>query len=70
MIDKIIEIDKQMMVFLNKAISNLIFDLIMPIITNQNFLAFFGFKIPGNLFRISKFVFIQAWIWNRAVYFI
>ena len=49
MIDKIIEIDKQIMVFLNKTISNPIFDFIMPIITNQNFLVFFGLILIGYL---------------------
>ena len=49
MIDKIVEIDKQMMVFLNKTISNPIFDFIMPIITNQNFLVFSGLILIGYL---------------------
>ena len=49
MIDKLVEIDKQMMVFLNKTISNPIFDFIMPIITNQNFLVFFGLILIGYL---------------------
>ena len=49
MIDQIIEIDKQIMVFLNKTISNPIFDFIMPIITNQNFLVFFGLILIGYL---------------------
>ena len=49
MIDKIVEIDKQMMVFLNKTISNPIFDFIMPIITNQNFLVFSGVILIGYL---------------------
>ena len=39
MIDTLVEIDKKLMVFLNKTISNSIFDIVMPIITNQNFLA-------------------------------
>ena len=42
MIDTLVEIDKKLMVFLNKTISNCIFDILMPIITNQNFLAFIG----------------------------
>jgi len=42
MIDTLIEIDKKLMVFLNKTISNSIFDILMPIITNQNFLAIIG----------------------------
>ena len=49
MIDKIVEIDKQIMVFLNKTISNPIFDFIMPIITNQNFLVFSGLILIGYL---------------------
>ena len=49
MIDKIVEIDKQVMVFLNKTISNPIFDIIMPIITNQNFLVFSGLILLGYL---------------------
>ena len=49
MIDKIVEIDKQMMVFLNKTISNSIFDFMMPIITNQNFLVFSGLTLIGYL---------------------
>jgi len=49
MIDTIVEIDKQIMVFLNKTISNPIFDFIMPIITNQNFLVFSGLILIGYL---------------------
>ena len=49
MIDKIVEIDKQMMVFLNKTISNPIFDFIMPIITDQNFLVFSALILIGYL---------------------
>lgn len=49
MINTIIEIDKQIMVFLNKTISNSIFDFIMPIITNQNFLVFSGLILIGYL---------------------
>ena len=49
MIDTIVEIDKHMMVFLNKTISNPIFDFIMPIITNQNFLVFSGLILIGYL---------------------
>ena len=49
MINRIIEIDKQIMVFLNKTISNPIFDFIMPIITNQNFLVFSGLILIGYL---------------------
>ena len=49
MIDTIVAIDKQIMVFLNKTISNPIFDFIMPIITNQNFLVFSGLILIGYL---------------------
>ena len=49
MIDTIVEIDKQIMVFLNKTISNPIFDFIMPIITNQKFLVFSGLILIGYL---------------------
>jgi len=42
MINTLVEIDKNLMVFLNKTISNSIFDILMPIITNQNFLAIIG----------------------------
>ena len=49
MINKIVEIDKQAMVFLNKTISNPIFDFIMPIVTNQNFLVFLGLILIGYL---------------------
>ena len=49
MIDEIVKIDKQIMVFLNKTISNPIFDFIMPIITNQNFLVFSGMILIGYL---------------------
>ena len=49
MIDKIIELDKQAMVLFNKTIANPIFDLIMPIITDQNFLIFSGLILIGYL---------------------
>ena len=42
MINTLVEIDKKLMVFLNKTISNSIFDIVMPVITNQNFLAIIG----------------------------
>ena len=42
MINTIIEIDKKLMIFLNKTLSNPIFDILMPIITNQNFLTIIG----------------------------
>ena len=49
MIDRIVKIDKQIMVFINKTISNPVFDFIMPIITNQNFLVFSGLILIGYL---------------------
>ena len=42
MIDKIIELDKALMIFLNKNISNSLFDVIMPIITSRDFLIVIG----------------------------
>ena len=42
MINTIIEIDKNLMIFLNKTLSNPIFDILMPIITNQKFLTIIG----------------------------
>jgi len=42
MINKIIDIDKSIMIFLNKGISNPLFDLIMPIITSKDFLTVIG----------------------------
>ena len=53
MIDIIVKIDKQIMVFFNKTISNPIFDFIMPIITNQNFLVFSGLILIGYLAYFS-----------------
>ena len=49
MIERLIDIDKQLMVFLNKTISNPIFDIAMPIITNQNFLAVTGILLIAYL---------------------
>ncbi len=42
MLDKILEIDKSLMVFLNKSISNSFFDFVMPIITSKDFLTAIG----------------------------
>ena len=42
MLDKILEIDKALMVFLNKSISNSFFDIIMTIITGKDFLTVIG----------------------------
>ena len=42
MINTIIEIDKNLMIFLNKTLSNPIFDILMPIITNQKLLTIIG----------------------------
>ena len=49
MIGKIVELDKQAMVFFNKTIANPIFDFIMPTITDQNFLVFSGLILIGYL---------------------
>ena len=49
MIGKIVELDKKAMVFFNKTIANPIFDFIMPIITDQNFLVFSGLILIGYL---------------------
>ena len=40
--NKIIDIDKSIMIFLNKDISNPVFDLIMPVITSKDFLTVIG----------------------------
>ena len=40
--NKIIDIDKSIMIFLNKDISNPVYDLIMPIITSNDFLTVIG----------------------------
>ena len=42
MMNKIIDIDKSIMIFLNKDISNPVFDLIMPVITSKDFLTVIG----------------------------
>ena len=42
MIDKFIELDKALMIFLNKNISNSLFDVIMPIVTSKDFLTVIG----------------------------
>ena len=42
MLDSILEVDKALMVFLNKSISNSFFDLVMPIITSKDFLTALG----------------------------
>jgi len=42
MINTIVKIDKNLMIFLNKTLSNPIFDILMPIITNQKFLTIIG----------------------------
>ena len=49
MIERLIDIDKQLMVFLNKTISHPIFDIAMQIITNQNFLAVTGILLIAYL---------------------
>ena len=76
MIDIIVKIDKQIMVFFNKTISNPIFDFIMPIITNQNFLVFSGLILIGYLAyfggkrgRITIVVLIIAASFSDAICF-
>ena len=49
MIDKIIELDKALMIFLNKNISNSLFDVIMPIITSKDFLTVIGLILIFHL---------------------
>ena len=67
MIDKIIELDKALMIFLNKNISNSLFDVIMPIITSKDFLTVIGLILIfylvifcGKRGRISILVLIFA----------
>ena len=42
MLNKIIELDKALMIFFNKSITNSLFDFIMPIITSKDFLTVIG----------------------------
>ena len=42
MLNKIIELDKDLMIFFNKSISNFLFDIIMPVITSKDFLTVIG----------------------------
>mgnify|MGYP001391140461 FL=1 len=42
MLNKIIELDKAVMIFFNKSITNSLFDFIMPIITSKDFLTVIG----------------------------
>ena len=42
MLDRIIELDKALMILFNKSISNSLFDIIMPIITSKDFLTVIG----------------------------
>ena len=42
MLNKIIELDKDLMIFFNKSIANFLFDLIMPVITSKDFLSGIG----------------------------
>ena len=67
MINTIVEIDKNLMIFLNKTLSNPIFDILMPIITNQKFLTIFGVILiiylgfyGGKRARIALIVLIFA----------
>ena len=63
----LIELDKQIMILLNKSISNSFFDFLMPIITNDRFLGFVGLLIIVHLLincgkkgRISILILIIA----------
>ena len=49
MIGKLIELDKALMIFLNKNISNSLFDVIMPIITSKDFLTVIGLILIFHL---------------------
>ena len=67
MIDKIIDLDKALMIFLNKNISNFLFDVIMPIITSKDFLTaisliliFYLVVFCGKKGRIAILVLIFA----------
>ena len=42
MLNKIIELDKALMIFFNKSITHSLFDFIMPIITSKDFLTVIG----------------------------
>lgn len=42
MLNKIVELDKAVMIFFNKSITNSLFDFIMPIITSKDFLTVIG----------------------------
>jgi len=67
MITTIVEVDKNLMIFLNKTLSNPIFDILMPIITNQKFLTIVGVILiiylgfyGGKRARIALIVLIFA----------
>ena len=45
----LIELDKQIMILLNRSISNSVFDFLMPLITNNKFLGFIGILLIANL---------------------
>ena len=45
MLDNIIQIDRALMVFFNKSISNSFFDVIMPTITSKDFLTLIGITL-------------------------
>ena len=45
----LIELDKQIMILLNKSISNPVFDFLMPLITNNKFLGFIGILLIAHL---------------------
>ena len=45
----LIELDKQIMILLNRSISNSVFDSLMPLITNNKFLGFIGILLIAHL---------------------
>ena len=57
MLDRIIELDKALMIFFNKSISNSFFDIIMPIITSKDFLTVIGLIL---IFYLVFFFFPSA----------
>ena len=45
----LIELDKQIMILLNRSISNSVFDFLMPLITNNKFLGFVGILLIAQM---------------------
>ena len=66
MINKIIDIDKSLMIFLNKTISNPLFDLIMPIITSKDFLTVLALSIMGSLQSVGIILLLSMLITPAA----